>query len=377
MQGRYITILDTVNDPKDALYIMHKSFRLNNNYALEALMAFASSNRHIRLYKRKEENRAATRFFDSLSNDLKTELVRIVDDTRWVNSPRGLILIVGSVDQVYMDMAYLKEDKAFVEYVKEICIEKSTNLILVENNVFVPVLLASQKEEYAARTIRPKINRKIPDFAKMVNTDYQGSLGEKEAMDVLLDFVKRKLSHYDQRNDPSTDYQSGLSPYLKYGFISPQQIYHIVKEQDNPLDEIFLEELIVRRELAYNFIYYNDQYDDFHHMTYQWAYKTMNDHILDKRETLYTIDDYTSFKTHDPYFNAAMKEMVYFGTMKSYMRMYWAKKIIEWSKTYEEAYQTALTLNNRYFIDGNTPNGYNGVAWCFGKHDLVSNNIGK
>ena len=104
-------------------------------------------------------------------------------------------------------------------------------------------------------------------------------------------------------------------------------------------------------------------------MTYSWAYQTMDIHLLDERPYLYTNKDYITFNTHDVFFNSAMKEMVYLGTMHGYMRMYLGKKIIEWSNTFEEAYKTMIILNNYYFLDGNTPNGYNGIAWCFGKHD--------
>jgi deoxyribodipyrimidine photo-lyase len=95
----------------------------------------------------------------------------------------------------------------------------------------------------------------------------------------------------------------------------------------------------------------------------------MREHLGDERQYIYNIDDYIHSNTHDKYFNTAMKEMVYFGKMHSYMRMYWCKKIIEWSNTYKEAYEIAIQLNNSLFIDGNTPNGYAGVAWCFGRHD--------
>ena len=95
----------------------------------------------------------------------------------------------------------------------------------------------------------------------------------------------------------------------------------------------------------------------------------MKNHQYDLRDYIYTEDDYIHFKTHDIYFNTAMKEMIYFGRMHGYMRMYWCKKIIEWSTTYKEAYEIAIHLNNKYFLDGDTPNGYAGVAWCFGKHD--------
>ncbi len=192
---------------------------------------------------------------------------------------------------------------------------------------------------------------------------------ENDAFQVLNDFIDNKLSNYHLQNDPSYEYTSLLSAYLKFGFISPVTIYNqlIDKRSDNV--DSFLEELIVRRELAYNFVYYNPTYDDFKYITYDWAYNTMNRHLNDERTYIYSKEDYINFRTHAQYFNAAMKEMLYLGKMNSYMRMYWCKKIIEWSKTYEEAYQIAIELNNYYFLDGLTPNGYGGVAWCFGKHD--------
>jgi deoxyribodipyrimidine photo-lyase len=199
--------------------------------------------------------------------------------------------------------------------------------------------------------------------------DYKGSIGEIKAQEVLNDFISDNLNHYHDRNDPSLDFTSHLSKYIKYGFISPVQIINQVHASQKNNQDLFIEELVVRRELAINFCYYNEGYDQFDQMTYEWAYKTMKVHETDEREYLYTTEDYLSFNTHDPYFNAAMKEMVYFGYMHNYMRMYWAKKIIEWSYTYKEAFEISLFLNNTYFYDGNTPNGYAGVAWCFGKHD--------
>ena len=164
-------------------------------------------------------------------------------------------------------------------------------------------------------------------------------------------------------------YNSNVSVYLKYGLISPIRILLFLEQYHSHNKESFIEELIVRRELSYNFVHFNKNYDNFHYITYDWAYQTMNIHALDKKEYLYTIEDYIHFNTHDPYFNAAMREMVLLGRMHGYMRMYWCKKIIEWSPNFEEAYRIAIYLNNYYFKDGNTPNGYTGVAWCFGKHD--------
>ena len=132
--------------------------------------------------------------------------------------------------------------------------------------------------------------------------------------------------------------------------------------------EAFLEELVVRRELSMNFVHYNPHYDSYQALP-DWAKKTLKAHEKDKREYAYSLKAWEEARTHDPYWNAAQREMVSTGKMHNYMRMYWGKKILEWSKTPEEAYRTALYLNNKYELDGRDPNGFAGVAWCFGKHD--------
>ena len=141
------------------------------------------------------------------------------------------------------------------------------------------------------------------------------TIAEKKAFEVLEDFIENKLKFYDLHNDPSLEYTSWLSPYLKYWFISPVTIYNKLKTANSKNKDEFLEELIIRRELAYNFVYFNPKYDDFKYLTYDWSYITMRVHLKDKREYLYTKDDYINFRTHDEYFNAAMREMVYLGRM--------------------------------------------------------------
>ena len=125
----------------------------------------------------------------------------------------------------------------------------------------------------------------------------------------------------------------------------------------------------MRRELAFNFVYYREGYDAFETMTNPWAYRTMDLHNGDVRPYLYNLEALENFATHDIYWNTAMKEMVITGYMHNYMRMYWCKKIIEWTPNFKKAYETAIYLNNKYFIDGRDPNSYTGVAWCFGIHD--------
>jgi deoxyribodipyrimidine photo-lyase len=277
-------------------------------------------------------------------------------------------------------------------------------LLQVESDVVVPIEEASPKEEYAAATIRPKINKKLKSFLvplkeknPVVNSlslkfqffdlvDLEKAIsklhidrsvkrvtslhgGTKEAKEHLKDFLEYKVDRFgDLRNDPSLDYLSQLSPYLHFGQISPLSIALKVSKTNSPGREAFLEELIVRRELSMNFVYYNDQYDSFEAIP-DWAKKSLKVHLKDRRPYLYSMEELEEGKTHDPYWNAAQKEMVLKGKMHGYMRMYWGKKILEWTRTPEEGFRVALALNNKYELDGRDPNGFTGVAWCFGKHD--------
>lgn len=277
-------------------------------------------------------------------------------------------------------------------------------LIQVESDVVVPVEEASSKEEYAAATFRPKIHRKLDRYlvplkeieprrdslsfvfrsVKLDDLDrvvarlridrsvrrvrtFQG--GAQEAKKAFEVFLEEKLDHYgERRNDPTLDGLSNMSPYLHFGQISPLYLAFQVKKRRGFGAEAFLEELIVRRELSVNFVHYNDRYDSYQGIP-EWARKTLARHKGDQRPFLYSLDDLEGAKTHDPYWNAAQREMIFRGKMHGYMRMYWGKKIIEWSASPEEAFQVALHLNNKYELDGRDPNGFAGVAWCFGKHD--------
>ena len=132
--------------------------------------------------------------------------------------------------------------------------------------------------------------------------------------------------------------------------------------------DAYLEQLIVRRELAMNFAHYAENYDSYKCIP-QWAQKTLKEHRSDRREFIYTRKQLENAETHDEYWNAAMREMKVTGFMHNYMRMYWGKKILEWSKTPQYAFKTTLAINNKYFLDGRDPNSYTGVAWVYGVHD--------
>jgi deoxyribodipyrimidine photo-lyase len=324
----------------------------------------------------------------------------------------GCIELMKNAAYLIMDKGYTRIQREWRQKVLENAKNIDISIDEVESNLVVPIETTSSKEEYAARTIRTKIMSKIRDYAKepddvlpqinslnltfdllfdeitdpmlsMESLDIDTSVksserfkgGETEAQRVFSEFLNDRLPFYTLRNHPELDYCSYLSPYLHFGHISPVEI--VVRTIDalrsNPeLEESvdsFIEELVVRRELSFNFIYFNPNYDSFKGMTYQWAYDTMELHNEDQRDYLYSIEELESCATHDPYWNAAMKEMVHTGFMHTYMRMYWCKKIIEWTPDCETAYEIAISLNNKYFLDGRDANSFTGVAWCFGKHD--------
>ncbi|UCE18280.1 MAG: deoxyribodipyrimidine photo-lyase [Gemmatimonadota bacterium] len=270
----------------------------------------------------------------------------------------------------------------------------------VDAHNILPCWVVSQKQEYAAYTIRPKIHRALLEYleefprlrkhpfpwkGEVKKIDWEGAKkalhvdtsvpevswirpGEKAGRRALTHFVKDKLHLYDEkRNDPSQDGQSNLSPYMHFGQISAQRVALEVEHAEVPgkLKEGFIEELVVRRELSDNFCLYNTNYDNIVGVP-DWAKKTLERHKKDKREYLYSPDEFETGVTHDKLWNAAQTEMVKQGKMHGYMRMYWAKKILEWTKSPEEAIEIAISLNDRYELDGRDPNGYVGVMWSIG-----------
>jgi len=306
---------------------------------------------------------------------------------------------------IVCDRGYLRHQKAWRTQVARAA---ACAVVQVESDVVVPVALVSNKAEYAARTIRPRIHRHLDDYLVpflpgRVKKESLGldidSLNLKD-MDTLLDpvsldrgitpvtsffkggttqarvgfeaFIQTQFHRYVRnRNQPQTDDVSRMSPYLHFGQISPLYLALRVKAEGERLmeaQETYLEELIIRRELAMNFAHYNPTYDSFACLP-QWARTSLKQHQEDPRQSIYTRRQLENAQTHDPYWNAAMQEMKITGFMHNYMRMYWGKKILEWSRTPAHAFRTTLAINNTYFLDGRDPNSYAGVAWIFGMHD--------
>ncbi|KNC52093.1 deoxyribodipyrimidine photolyase [Thecamonas trahens ATCC 50062] len=315
-------------------------------------------------------------------------------------------------------------------------------LVQVEANVVVPVEVVTDKVEYAARTIRPKINRLRDDYLVPLDDDdasdhglslvarpggapastqlpdgVADALGElklsravpadelprevenkagqawiaerveainadvsvapvagkhggwRAGRDAVDAFVDGKLRQYAaERNVPSQGSTSGLSAYLHYGHIGPVSVARRVvaakkassSSTTRESADAFLEEMVVRRELSMNFC---------HFMEGESYAKYETAHEGDARQWIYTADELDAGLTHDPFWNAAQREMVLYGDMHGYARMYWSKKVIEWTESPKAAYAWLRAANDKYELDGRDPNGYVGVAWCFGRHD--------
>jgi deoxyribodipyrimidine photo-lyase len=321
-------------------------------------------------------------------------------------SPPEIALRNGSkAALIVCDRGYMRHQKAWRARVAEgaLC-----SVVQIESDVVVPVETVSNKAEYAARTLRPKINRHVARFLvhlqparlkrKSLELRVEGvdlSNLEKLLRELKLDrsvapvpaffrggtsvakarfdrFIASSLKRYkDNRNQPGTDHVSHMSPYLHFGQIS--SLYLALKAQqalhgDDENAQTFLDELIVRRELSINFVEYTSNYDEYDCVP-EWAKTTLEAHRRDRRKHTYTRSELEGGETHDDYWNAAMAECKHSGYMHNHMRMYWGKKILEWSATPEAAYTTTLAIMNKYYLDGRDPNSYANIAWLFGTHD--------
>ncbi|MCF7929772.1 MAG: deoxyribodipyrimidine photo-lyase [Spirochaetales bacterium] len=294
-------------------------------------------------------------------------------------------------------------------------------LVVVEGNTVVPVRMAADKAQWSAGTFRPRIHKQLPKFlvppagpacprrsaegisrsfpagGKVISklpadaeklfrkkdaaerngtADSPGPSpwftgGESAAFERLESFVEQSLPLYaGRRSDPSLGIQSTLSPYLHFGHISPKTIAARVEDSRTPPDakRAFLEELIVRRELSFNLVHYRPDFHRYRSLP-DWARKSLAEHSDDRRPSLYSRKQLEEGNTHDRWWNAAMRQMRITGFMHNYMRMYWGKKVLEWTASPRTAFNRLVYLNNRWFLDGRDPNSYAGVGWCFGLHD--------
>ena len=280
----------------------------------------------------------------------------------------------------------------------------------VDSSCVVP-MNRFEKREWAAYTIRPKIHRLLPEYLKpftmpkpavrwtlatpsfhtpvtaaniqtlVAGCEIDHSIppsvsfhgGANQAEKTLEHFLSHNLKRYAaDRNQPAAHATSNLSPYLHFGMISSLEV--ALRARDYALEngftaDEFLEEMIVRRELAFNFARFAGPQVECLSSLPDWARNTLLKHAADERQPRYNREDFEFARTHDDLWNAAQKELLLRGKIHGYYRMYWGKKIIEWAATCQDALEIMIYLHDKYALDGRDPNTYTGILWCFGLHD--------
>ncbi|MGC8740548.1 MAG: deoxyribodipyrimidine photo-lyase [Candidatus Sumerlaeaceae bacterium] len=413
LQQERIRILNNepVRPGQYVLYWMQQSQRLHWNHAFEYAVAQANARGQqvvIAFAITPNFPEANLRHYEFLFQGLEDVVVqaqrRGVCFIARVGSPDEVILDLSRhASEVVVDCGYLRIQRLWRENAAKRLVCRLTE---IETDAVVPVRVASQKEQYSAAALRPRLHRLLPSFLlpieeQSITSHPKAPLpfpsttaaelweiasriavdrsvppvpgkrgGTSHALEIFEHFLREKIESYALlRNNPLHDVTSGLSPYLHFGHISPLYVAWRVAALSPSLSrDAFLEQLIVRRELSLNFVTFNSAYDSYDCLP-EWAKATLETHAKDRRLYVYSCEEFEKGQTHDPMWNACQHELVTTGSLHNYLRMYWGKKILEWSSSPRAAFDTAIYLNNKYQLDGRDPNSFSGVAWCFGKHD--------
>uniref|UniRef100_A0A8C5PK43 Deoxyribodipyrimidine photo-lyase n=1 Tax=Leptobrachium leishanense TaxID=445787 RepID=A0A8C5PK43_9ANUR len=405
---------DLKDDAQAIVYWMSRDQRVQDNWAFLYAQRLALKQKlplHVTFCLVPKFLNATIRHYGFMLKGLQ----EVAEDLKALNIPFHLLIGYAkdvlpnfvkehSIGGVVTDFAPLRVSLQWVDDVRD-QLPDDVPLVQVDAHNIVPCWIASNKQEYGARTIRRKIHDQLSqfltEFPPLVKHSYTSKLqadpidwekcyaslevdrtvkevewakpGTSEGIAVLQEFISERLKCFNSdRNNPNRKALSNLSPWFHFGQVSVQRaILEVQKYRSKHKDSVdsFVEEAVVRRELADNFCYYNKNYDKIEG-AYDWAKNTLKDHAKDKRTYLYTLEKLECGKTHDPLWNAAQLQMVQEGKMHGFLRMYWAKKILEWTSSPEEALNFAIYLNDRYELDGRDPNGYVGCMWSIcGIHD--------
>ena len=347
------------------IYLTEREIRAKDNYALQfALQKSKELNLPLKIIHPRihYEHKLKQKFIDSQIYQAKTQFRNIDLDFEIIEKTPAEII---------------KDLKPAILIIDFNPILKRNNLKNADFKIYeidghniIPARFVSSKQEYSAATLRTKIYHNIYPFL----TEFKNLTSEKvEADYVLEDFIKNKLQYYSEnKNNPSTDAISGLSKYLNLGFISSERVaLEVIKSGVNVSGvkdtnkETFLEELIIRKELADNFCLYSKSFKDFSSIP-NWSKISLDNHKYDIRPYIYSLEMLENAKTHDKLWNATQIQLIKEGTIHGYLRMYWAKKILEWMSTADEALKTAIYLNDKYAYDAPSANGYVGILWAIG-----------
>ena len=396
------------SDGSHVLYWMQASARAEHNDALEFAVQTANDHGvplHVVFGLTADYPEAAARHYRFLVEGL----AEVASSLRRRGIPFGVRrgapvdVAVAAADgavEVVVDRGYLRHLVAWREQLVD---RTDVPVWQVEADVVVPVEVVSDKREYAARTIRPKINDRRDEFLTALTTtalDHTGDPlegldlsdvgavldglglqdpgpgiitgGTAQARARLDDFLADGLVDYGERKpDPAADTLSYQSAYLHYGQVSPVWLALQVRDSGVGSDEdreAWLEELVVRRELAHNYVTFEPDYDSYDALP-AWARTTLDEHRDDEREHRYDHEELRDGRTHDRAWNACQAQVREEGFLHNHLRMFWGKQVLQWTASPEEAHAILLRLNNEHFLDGRSPNSYANVAWIFGLHD--------
>ena len=343
------------------VYLMERELRAKDNFALQ--FAIQKSNEfelHLKILcpeikveyepKQKFLNRQIEQTEENFNkSNIDFEIIKSNDILKYLENIKTTLLIIDF--NPILNRVWLKNAKF--------------KIYEIDGHNIIPARFVSNKQEYNASTLRRKIYKNSYSFL----TEFDNTFDFKmEADEVLEKFIKYKLPLYAQyKNNISENVLSGLSKYLNLGFISSQRVaLEVIKSKAEDINkEAFLEELIVRKELADNFCLYCSDYKSFSYVP-KWAYESLNFHKNDFRQYIYTREELEQAKTHDKVWNIAQNQLLNEGIIHGYLRMYWAKKILEWTENPEQALKMTIYLNDKYAYDAPSANGYVGILWSIG-----------
>lgn len=413
LRTKIINTLPNANG-QSVIYVMSRDQRITDNFGLAYAQDYAL---------RHKLPLAVVFCFSPVKGRAREHVVFMIEGLREIETTLAklaipFIALFGPHDVVLRNIAHHTKPALMVTDYSPLrgtlrwqnVLSQTVPLCIVDSHNIVPPWLVSNKQEYSARTIRPKIYSHYNDFIhhhstikkhpyrwpgavmnlKEVaenltlyinqhtpnNTHSGFTAGETAAQQHLQHFIDTKLHGYAySRNDPSKQHTSDLSPYLHFGQIGSVSVMNAVSAAvvanaalQNDADAL-QEELVIRKELADNYCNYNQDYTTLRGAP-EWSRRTLQKHETDPRNYIYSLQELETANTHDLAWNAAQRQLTATGKMHGYMRMYWAKKVLEWSKSAQEAQQKLIYLNDFYSIDGGDPNGYVGILWSIaGLHD--------
>ena len=163
---------------------------------------------------------------------------------------------------------------------------------------FPPVIKHPYKSDVKAKKVDWENLLKLPSIDQNVKEVKWAVPGYTGGICELEKFIRERLTLYEsKRNDPNYDALSDLSPWFHFGMISVQRAILEVRKHEKKHKQAvasFMEEAIIRRELADNFCFYNEKYDVLEGAN-SWAIESLNKHRYNIMLLTYTYNVFKFF----------------------------------------------------------------------------------